>query len=1284
MGREWEIQYQIDSAEQIYKDLFEREAAHYLLADEVGLGKTITAAKVVKKLLEEKEEKGKNNAPIRIGYICANLALAKHNQDKLFKGIFGDSNGEVQYKSAGRLSLAFKTILDNAVNCKSSTKLIIDTITPVTSLKVLSSGTLEERCCAYALAFPESEAYYVKRACKGKSKKNDNEIDAKIDGERNELKALSQNGKKYTEFCEAFKKVRENEENETKDAAIEACVEAMRKVIRLKSEKELDAWLYLACLSEDGIPVGRKTKTIVWNRTGDKECDSVLEAYEKVNSCDIRRDKEKKKEFCTWVADELNNHKKGAVYNEIKNKVNSCKTWGNGRCVNIKNWIVDYLEYEEKLLWLGAILNYWINNDVKLHDWEKEKLEDCLGKCKENCKVKLGDEPVIDSIIKEKSENVESDQEKYKTLVEVIQDVFGNNIGLWVLKLARKAMAVAGLKLFNVDLFIADEIQNYSELFALEKNDAKTETELVVKEVLFNEDKKVLMLSATPFRYRTKLNELENKDIDAECDRLLDDEEEGLSKEERYLQKSTDIYQEFLKIIKYLNKDFCEKDWEQLCKDKYEAVKKGEENNVKEIVTKQNEMLRNSHVSRIERYMAGIECDFAPDDTVLEWNEIGFEDLLCVPRKVVAVIDKNMLGAAVRKEDQSERPLLLLDENSEMYVALNHGYYSPDDESTDCFVEALQSVGYEEENISEAVYQISLEEISSEDDNIYDWYYLTKIEGKSVLERFKKWKEKNSVRMDYLKSTPACLSFKQGYSELAGFSDQSGKCMISGDKVKEFTDLQIESARIKKLFRKVFDEEESHKLLFVPPIMTESLCGVFKGKKGFSKRLFFSDYNMTPKSLSVLLTYEANRRVCEDIKKQALKETLPAAPDNGERKKYYILTSELLKYYNDGSYIISKENDTQKKESQGTLVKIIKDYDKSVYEGKTVLRPDKAELYQKASPYYYAKEKAKLKEDEIISFCDTYYKLMTGEEALRVLLAYSQGESLFERILAYGKDGNIYGVFDEYREMEEKFTERFSELGVTNYRDIQAETDKGSKKMKVGYAIGHYAGDTLLDENAAKTLGKKINAFNSPFRPFHFISTSIGQEGFDFHKYCKTVVHWSLVFNPVKFEQREGRIDRPRSYANRLNAYEKYKENVESPSVEKWDDVYSVLKETDQELVKSSRGLYPEFVMSSGDLYKMKRETYYYADSYEQRMLPQVLHGVGYYRSLLGQSGDESLEDAMLEFLKDKSGKKEYFLDLSPATFDGNVLSNQTRKEFDNSDYINGKSTGETSDTATE
>ena len=68
MGREWEIQYQIDSAEQIYKDLFEREAAHYLLADEVGLGKTITAAKVVKKLLEEKEEKGKNNAPIRIGY----------------------------------------------------------------------------------------------------------------------------------------------------------------------------------------------------------------------------------------------------------------------------------------------------------------------------------------------------------------------------------------------------------------------------------------------------------------------------------------------------------------------------------------------------------------------------------------------------------------------------------------------------------------------------------------------------------------------------------------------------------------------------------------------------------------------------------------------------------------------------------------------------------------------------------------------------------------------------------------------------------------------------------------------------------------------------------------------------------------------------------------------------------------------------------------------------------------------------------------------------------------
>ena len=44
-------------------------------------------------------------------------------------------------------------------------------------------------------------------------------------------------------------------------------------------------------------------------------------------------------------------------------------------------------------------------------------------------------------------------------------------------------------------------------------------------------------------------------------------------------------------------------------------------------------------------------------------------------------------------------------------------------------------------------------------------------------------------------------------------------------------------------------------------------------------------------------------------------------------------------------------------------------------------------------------------------------------------------------------------------------------------------------------------------------------------------STSIGQEGLDFHTYCHAVVHWNLPSNPVDMEQREGRVHRYKGHA---------------------------------------------------------------------------------------------------------------------------------------------------------
>jgi hypothetical protein len=52
------------------------------VADEVGLGKTIVAKGVIAQLLIDAINKG-SLRPLRVTYICSNLALANENREKL-------------------------------------------------------------------------------------------------------------------------------------------------------------------------------------------------------------------------------------------------------------------------------------------------------------------------------------------------------------------------------------------------------------------------------------------------------------------------------------------------------------------------------------------------------------------------------------------------------------------------------------------------------------------------------------------------------------------------------------------------------------------------------------------------------------------------------------------------------------------------------------------------------------------------------------------------------------------------------------------------------------------------------------------------------------------------------------------------------------------------------------------------------------------------------------------------------------------------------------------------
>ena len=92
-----------------------------------------------------------------------------------------------------------------------------------------------------------------------------------------------------------------------------------------------------------------------------------------------------------------------------------------------------------------------------------------------------------------------------------------------------------------------------------------------------------------------------------------------------------------------------------------------------------------------------------------------------------------------------------------------------------------------------------------------------------------------------------------------------------------------------------------------------------------------------------------------------------------------------------------------------------------------------------------------------------------------------------------------------------------------------------SNRMRIRFAR-RYGEDRSAETDEAATPKDQVReAFNSPFWPFVLVTTSVGQEGLDFHQYCHAVVHWNLPSNPVDLEQREGRVHRYKSHAVRKN-----------------------------------------------------------------------------------------------------------------------------------------------------
>lgn len=169
-------------------------------------------------------------------------------------------------------------------------------------------------------------------------------------------------------------------------------------------------------------------------------------------------------------------------------------------------------------------------------------------------------------------------------------------------------------------------------------------------------------------------------------------------------------------------------------------------------------------------------------------------------------------------------------------------------------------------------------------------------------------------------------------------------------------------------------------------------------------------------------------------------------------------------------------------------------------------------------------------------------------------------------------------------------------------------------------------------------------AFNSPFWPHVLATTSVGQEGLDFHLWCDTVAHWDLPRNPVDLEQREGRIQRFGGLSIRQAIASAVDICGQRISGSPWETLERLAH--DDETLRDHSGMSPWWVCRGA---QSKRWVFNVPLSEEHQRLEWLKQQRFLYRMVLGQPNQEDLVEILSKKLGgDISKAREAMINLSP------------------------------------
>lgn len=245
----------------------------------------------------------------------------------------------------------------------------------------------------------------------------------------------------------------------------------------------------------------------------------------------------------------------------------------------------------------------------------------------------------------------------------------------------------------------------------------------------------------------------------------------------------------------------------------------------------------------------------------------------------------------------------------------------------------------------------------------------------------------------------------------------------------------------------------------------------------------------------------------------------------------------------------------------------------------------------------------------------------------------------WRKVLRYCAWGNLQAVMDEYvhhlyvsqgaPDLDDegvldlaRMMATALELRSASYEVFDPDHPEDRPKFWARFAL-RFGGRRDNQESNRQPLVRQ--AFNSPFWPFVLATTSVGQEGVDFHWWSHAVFHWNTPANPIDFEQREGRVDRYDGHAVRLNIANRHAAAIlASDDPNPWRAAYKLA----QDEVHNLGEFAPHWVYP-GEA-RIERHIAPYPLSIDEARLADIKRDVALYRLTFGQPRQED----MLELLR--------------------------------------------------